>query len=102
MRRILIARLHSFGDVVLTTGVAMRLAEKGEAVEVLTAERFAPLFEGLGLQHLWIPTEIGRAGAFDSVVDLQANGTSRRMLRGLGKAGYNRGRGFARRFLVFR
>lgn len=67
---------------------------------MLTSERFLPLFEGLEFVRLWTPTEIGRAGAFDSVIDLQANGTSRRLLRGLGKVRRNHGRGPARRLLV--
>jgi ADP-heptose:LPS heptosyltransferase len=77
------------------------LVARGEDVEVLTSSRFAPLFEGMGLPRLWTPEEIDQAGSFDSVIDLQANGTSRRLLHGHGKGQRNRGRGLARRFLVF-
>jgi len=101
-RRTLLARFHSLGDVILATGIALRLVDAGEGIDVVTAERFLPVFEGLPLRDLWTPSRLGvSAGRFDRIVDLQANETSRRLLDSLGPCRRNRARSLARRWLVF-
>jgi len=99
--RILLARFHSLGDVILATGVAQRLVADGNNLDVVTSERLLPIFEGLPIAHLRTPAELPGAGRFDLVIDLQANTTSRRALRGLGPARACRTRPFARRWMVF-
>lgn len=100
MKRTLIARFHSLGDVVLATGIFHRLRENGESVEAATADRFAPIFEGLVAERIWTAGDVESAGRFDSVIDLQANATSKRLLKGLGETRRNRSRSFARRMIV--
>jgi ADP-heptose:LPS heptosyltransferase len=89
------------GDVVLSTGVVERLGAYGEQVAVATNERFVPIFEGLPVSRIWTPKSIGESRRYDRVIDLQANATSRRLLRGLGPVRRNRSRSLARRLLVF-
>jgi ADP-heptose:LPS heptosyltransferase len=98
--RTLVARFHSLGDVILATGVACLLSERGERVEVATERRFHPLFEGLPLAAIWDPETIRSAGRFDRIIDLQANASSRRLLHGLGPVTRQRSRSLARRWLV--
>ncbi|MFB3907827.1 MAG: glycosyltransferase family 9 protein [Candidatus Eisenbacteria bacterium] len=102
MRRILLARLHSLGDVVLSTGIAARVAGvEGARVEILTLPAFRPLFAGLPVAAIWDPATLPRkAGSFDRVIDLQASATSRRILRGLGPPARCRSRSAARRWVV--
>jgi heptosyltransferase-2 len=98
--KVLLARFHSLGDVVLATGIAGQLIEEGHEVEVATRERFRPIFEGLPISQIWTPETLRDAGRFDRVVDLQANTTSRRLLRELGPVHRNRGRSLERRLIV--
>ncbi len=103
MDRVLIARFHSLGDVVLATGIVHACALRGEQVSVLTSPRFVSVFEGLPLAGILTPQNLPAdpAGRFDRVIDLQANASSRRVLHRLGPIRSQRGRGFARRWLVF-
>ncbi|MBM3286109.1 MAG: glycosyltransferase family 9 protein [Candidatus Eisenbacteria bacterium] len=98
--RTLLARLHSLGDVVLTTGLVPILAGRGETVEILTDPAYDPVFEGLPVARVWHRDTIRSAGSFDSVVDLQANATSRRLLLGLGPRRRASSRSLARRWIV--
>ncbi len=88
------------GDVALTTGIACLLARRGERVEVATARRLHPLFEGLPIGSLWDPETMRTSGQFDRVIDLQNNVTSRRMLGGLGPARRYQSRSLERRWMV--
>lgn len=93
-------RFHSLGDVVLATGIAVRLAALGHRVEAATAPAFRPLFAGLPVEAIHTPESLRDLPPFDRVVDLQANATSRRLLSGLGPVRANRARSAARRWLV--
>ncbi len=95
------ARFHSLGDVVLASGLAVRFCAEGNEVEVATAEKFVPLFEGIPLRSILTPDKLREAAPYDRVVDLQANATSRRLLRGLGPIASCRSRSAARRWIVF-
>jgi ADP-heptose:LPS heptosyltransferase len=99
--RILLARFHSLGDVILATGLVSRLVENGASVDVATADRFLPLFEGLPINGLHAARDISGITPFDRVIDLQGNATSRRLLRGLGPARSPRTRPLRRRWMVF-
>lgn len=101
MSRILLARFHSLGDVVLATGIAVHLAEQGHSVEIATREAYRPLFDGLPLLKVHSPASLAGLPPFDRVIDLQSNATSRRRLRGLGPIQSNRSRSAARRWIVF-
>jgi heptosyltransferase-2 len=107
--RVLVLRLHSLGDCVLTTGVTRALAATAR-VTVVTEERFRPVFTPLP----WIervlareelgqagPTESGQTALFDRVIDLQGTPGSRRLSRAWGRGSATvRTRSAARRWLV--
>jgi heptosyltransferase-2 len=101
VERVLVGRFHSLGDVVLSTGVVLRLAGTGARVEVATAGGLVPVFEGLPVSRIWTPETLGGAGTFDRVIDLQSNATSRRWLRRGAAVSRARSRSFARRWTVF-
>lgn len=102
MGRSLVARFHSLGDVVLATGIVEALAGRGQEIEVVTLERFIPLFEGGSAGAIWSPERISQVRRpFDRVIDLQANATSRAILRGMGPIRRSRGRAWQRRWVVF-
>jgi ADP-heptose:LPS heptosyltransferase len=69
-------------------------------VEVATARRHHPLFEGLPVDALWDAEGLADSGRFDRVIDLQSNVTSRRLLQGLGPARRYRSRSLERRWTV--
>jgi heptosyltransferase II len=106
--RILLARFHSLGDVILTTGIAQRMIERGDHVDVATQQEFLPVFEGLGVESLLSRAALGlrggdgrgRAVKYDLVVDLQSNATSRRLLSAMGPNNSARSRAFSRRWVV--
>ncbi|MBD3161044.1 MAG: hypothetical protein GF346_02635 [Candidatus Eisenbacteria bacterium] len=100
MARILIARFHSLGDVVLATGIADRLRAGGAEVVAATRPALRPVFEGL-VPEVLSADGLQTAGRFSRVIDLQANATSRRLLSGLGPVARTRSRSFARRWIVF-
>lgn len=99
--RVLLARFHSLGDVILSTGIACRMQELGANVSVATASPYLPVFEGLPIAGLHTPANLPGSGDFDRVVDLQANVSSRRILRGLGPSLPFRSRPLERRWMVF-
>lgn len=101
MEKTLVARFHSLGDVVLATGIVTRLVDLGQRLDVATNEPFVPIFEGLPIDRIRTPQESMSGDRYARVVDLQANATSRRLLRGLGPTRRARSRSAARRFLVF-
>jgi len=101
VERLLVGRFHSLGDVVLATGIVGRLAISGTQVEVATRSAFVPIFEGLPVTRIWTPEDLGESGDFDRVIDLQSNGTSRRLLARGGRIGRVDSRSFARRWTVY-
>lgn len=81
MQRVLVARLHSLGDVILSTGIVRALLREGHAVDVVTRQACFPVFEGLGVGRILDPADVSKERtAYDRIVDLQANATSRRLL----------------------
>jgi heptosyltransferase-2 len=81
MARILIARFHSLGDVILVSGIAHALIEEGNVVDIATRRAFFPVLEGLAVGRLLDPDALRcLREPYDKVVDLQANRTSRRLL----------------------
>jgi ADP-heptose:LPS heptosyltransferase len=100
VERLLVGRFHSLGDVILTTGIVTRLARAGARVEVATRAAFVPIFEGLPVARIWTPEELAESGGFDRVIDLQSNGTSRRLLAGGHSNERVNSRSIARRWTV--
>jgi ADP-heptose:LPS heptosyltransferase len=106
VQRLLVARFHSLGDVVLSTGLVARLNSDRSEVSVATSESFRSIFEGLPVHEIRTPRDFAGAkdreiSVYDRVVDLQANATSRRLLAGSGPSTRVRSRSFARRWMVF-
>lgn len=86
MKSVLLIRLSSLGDVVLTTPVAANLSRAGARVAVLTRRAFAPVFDGNPTvdellifedRGLWGWLREIRARRFDAVVDLHGTFRSR-------------------------
>jgi heptosyltransferase-2 len=86
VKSVLLIRLSSLGDVVLTTPVAANLKRAGLRVAVLTRRAFAPLFEGNPTvdevfvfedRGVWGWARAIRARRFDAVIDLHGTGRSR-------------------------
>lgn len=86
MKSVLLIRLSSLGDVVLTTPVAANLNRAGVRVAVLTRRAFAPVFEGNPTvdevllfedRGLWGWARDIRRRRFDAVVDLHGTFRSR-------------------------
>lgn len=106
MERLLVARFHSLGDVVLATGIVGSLSASGARVSVATSEALRPILEGLPVHEIRGPRELANADSrtepgYDRVIDLQANATSRRLLSRYGPSSCVRGRSLARRWTVF-
>lgn len=107
-RRLLLIRLHSLGDVTLTTGLIQPLADGASAllpgriaVDVLTEERFLPVFRGHpGVHRLWSIDRPPQEGKYDRVVDLQGTPGSRVLARRFGPVSTVRTRAAARRWVV--
>jgi ADP-heptose:LPS heptosyltransferase len=101
--RILVLRLHSLGDVVLTTGIVRALAESAE-VDVVTDAAHRAVFHGHpGVARLWTREELGCASLdlrYDGVYDLQNTPGSRRLAARLGPVRAARHRAAARRWVV--
>ncbi len=70
-------------------------------MEVATAWRYRPVFDGLPLGAVWDPETLANAGRFERVIDLQANATSRRLLEGHGPVLRQHSRALARRWTVY-
>ncbi len=100
MPRILLARFHSLGDVILTTGIVRSLIAKKLAVDVATSASLRPVFEGISVGRILCREEIDEAGLYDQVIDLQANRSSRRLLSSHGPIRRMRSRSVRRRVLV--
>jgi ADP-heptose:LPS heptosyltransferase len=110
VKHFLVIRFHSLGDVILSTGIVSALAAPhGPAdeveVDVLTEERFLPVFQGHPhTKRLWAREELGRgkpALGYDAVFDLQGTPASRRIAGALGPVRHARHRALSRRWIVF-
>lgn len=86
MKSVLLIRLSSLGDVVLTTPVAANMNRAGARVAVLTRRAFAPVFDGNPTvdevlifedRGLWGWLREIRARRFDVVLDLHGTPRSR-------------------------
>ncbi len=106
MARTLLLRFHSFGDVVLATGIARALAEvDGEPIEVGVDAPWSALFEGLdSVARIWTRDELTAAAdsgrSWARVIDLQGNIGSRALARRLGPTRHLAGWSAARRWVV--
>lgn len=83
--RILVIRLSSIGDIILTTPVLRRLAERfpGARIDYCTKPPFLALLEHSGLPGKIYTTDQLPEGPYDLVVDLQNNIRSRRITRAI-------------------
>jgi heptosyltransferase-2 len=86
VKNVLLIRLSSLGDVVLTTPVAANLKRAGARVAVLTRRAFAPVFEGNPTvdevlifedRGFWGWARAIRARRYDAVLDLHGTARSR-------------------------
>lgn len=104
--RTLLVRFHSFGDVVLSTGIAGALAlAEGEPIDIGVDAPWTALFEGLdSVARIWTRDELTAAAEsgrrWDSVIDLQGNIGSRTLARRLGPSRHLAGWSTARRWVV--
>lgn len=83
IRRILVIRLSSIGDIILTTPVVEQLgrAFPGAVLDYCTKGPFAPLLEGNpAVSSVYTPESLPPS-RYDLVVDLQNNARSRALLR---------------------
>ncbi|ANT63929.1 MULTISPECIES: glycosyltransferase family 9 protein [Prosthecochloris] len=83
--RILVIRLSSIGDIILTTPVLRRLATRfpGARIDYCTKPTFLSLLQHSGLRGRLYSTEQLPEGPYDLVLDLQNNIRSRRITRSL-------------------
>lgn len=88
IRKILVIRFSSIGDIVLTTPVLRRLHETfaDAAIDFCIKSAFLPLLQGSPyINRLYTP-EAPPGGHYDMIVDLQNNFRSRSLMRQLDKA----------------
>ena len=86
VKNILVVRLSSIGDIILTTPVLeqLRNAFPLARIDYCTRRQFVPLLASNPLlSSVYTPENISDAGHYDLVVDLQNNARSRSMVRGL-------------------
>ncbi|TCD47695.1 glycosyltransferase family 9 protein [Chlorobium sp. N1] len=84
VRSILVVRLSSIGDIILTTPVVRRLRSRWpEArIDFCTRESFQPLLaDSPYISALYTPETLPAGSSYDLVADLQNNGRSRRLLK---------------------
>lgn len=83
VKKILIIRLSSIGDIVLTTPVVRELAEAfpGSVIDYCTKTPFTVLLSGNRHINELFTVDCPPAGSYDLVVDLQNNIRSKRIIR---------------------
>ena len=85
IRKILVIRLSSIGDIVLTTPVLRRLsaAYPDAVIDYCIKPPFAPLVNASPYLHAVYTAESPPDGHYDMVIDLQNNMRSRRILKSI-------------------